>query len=203
MTLSEHNENFIFKKGSTTLVKATMSGKKKRPAYPLRNFCCSCASNSWEVIVHLPFRRFSCVYLLLFANTFHKVLIIFVIFLLWIVSFVERKKEGYRVWCMWKKLLQTDITLPGLTVCMLITPIKLWFRANAAAKYIKGHQWNPVLYHLGWKHRLSLYLDDMQTQGYQLMTKPFNIVFSFWKMRIISRMHERVHKYHQWSQKHL
>ena len=158
MTSSEHNENFIFKKGSTALVKATMSGKKTRPTYPLRNFCCSCVSNSWEVIVHLPFRRCSCVYLLLFTNIFHKVLIIFVIFQLWIASFVERKKEGYRVWCMWKKLLQKDITLPGLTVCILITPIKLWFRANAAARYIKGHQWNPVPCHLGWKHRLSLSL---------------------------------------------
>ena len=149
-------------------------------------------------MVHLPFRRCSCVYLLFFTSTFHKMLIIFVIFLLWIVSFVERKKEWYRVWCMWKKLLQKDITLPGLTVCILITPIKLWFRDNAAAKYIKGHQWNPVPCHLGWKHRLSLYLVDMQTPGYRLMTKPFNIVFSFWKIRIISRMHERVHKYHQW-----
>ena len=31
MTLSEHNENFIFKKGSAALVKATMSGEKHVP----------------------------------------------------------------------------------------------------------------------------------------------------------------------------
>ena len=31
MTLSEDNENFIFKKGSTALAKATMSGEKHVP----------------------------------------------------------------------------------------------------------------------------------------------------------------------------
>ena len=140
-------------------------------------------------MVHLPFRRCSCVYSLLFTNTFHKVLISCVIFLRWIVSFVERKKYGYRVGCMWKKLLQKDITLPGLTVCILNPPKIRYGSELTLPKYIKGHQWYPVPCHLVWKHRLSLSdLVDMQTQGNQLMTKPFT-VFSFWKIRIINRMH--------------
>ena len=38
---------------------------------------------------------------------------------------------------------------PRFNSSILITPIKLWFRDNAAAKYIRGHQWNPVPCHLG------------------------------------------------------
>ena len=101
MTLSEHNGNIIFKKGSTVLIKTTISAENTSRLSSAQ-FLLQLYFSLKKVMVHLPFRRCSCVYLLLFTNTFHKVLIIFVIFLRWIVSFVERKKEEYRVGCMWK-----------------------------------------------------------------------------------------------------